>query len=170
MTITLKEFDERIGRLARNACKDDNGLTVWNDWSWFYDSPDGGWPVDPFWADDDYDERSIVIHDDKTENLAVVGVNWHSYDYGDAEGPYMYARILEPAGDDDGDGLRVTCGDDIVRTFRNEEEDACTPPFHAEGRVEADGRDYTLYAAPEDVPTPEEWFGAVLTLLTRNTK
>ncbi|PST47650.1 hypothetical protein COO72_11995 [Bifidobacterium callitrichos] len=169
-TIALKEFNDRIEKLARKTCKDNPDLNVWDDWSWFYDSPDNGWPIDPFWADDDYAERDIVIHDDTTENLAVISVNWYLCDCEGAEGPYVYARILKPANDDDADGFRVTCGDDVVRTFLNEEEDAYTPCFHAAGQTEDADRDYALYVAPDDSPTPEEWFRAVLTLLTQNKK
>lgn len=169
-TIALKEFNDRIEKLARKTCKDNPDLNVWDDWSWFYDSPDNGWPIDPFWADDDYTEQNIVIHDDTTENLAVIGVNWYLRDCEEVEGPYVYARILKPANDDDVNGFRVTCGDDIIRTFRNEEEDAYTPSFQVAEQVEDGDRDYALYLAPDDGPTPEEWFRAVLTLLTRNGK
>ncbi|KAA8816158.1 hypothetical protein CSQ85_12090 [Bifidobacterium rousetti] len=166
-TITLKEFDDCVKKLVKKTCRVNPDLTVWDDWSWFYDNPDNGWPIDPFWADDDYAEQNIVVHDDRTENLAVIGVNWYPHDCEGVEGPYVYARILKPD-DDDVNGMHVTCGDDIVRTFQNEEEDAYTLCFHAAGQAEYDDRDYALYVASEDGPTPEEWFETVLALLVRD--
>lgn len=160
--ITLQDYADRIATLARIEDKDNDDLTVWDE-SWFTD--DSGWLLDPFWADDDDVDRVAVVHDDITDNIAVFGVNWHLMEHEGAEGPYVYARILRPCGEADGDARKIRCGDDITRTFCEEEEDAYTPDFHPHGDGDDDGHDYERYAAGEDCPPADVWFAHAIKLL-----
>lgn len=152
-SLTLKQFVTSLKQLARKACKENTDLTIWDD-SYFYDSPDDGWPIDPFWADDRDTEVFLAINNDKTNKLAIIGVNWY---FGDR--PYIFIGILTPVVDESHDyGSRIVrCGDDVDRSFPNREEDGYSPTFSpVEGYDLDDERDYTLYRQDGDNIAPED--------------
>lgn len=162
--VTLKGYADRIATLARIAAKSDDDLTVWDE-SWFTD--DSGSPIDSFWSDDDDADRVVVVHDDGTDKIVVFGVNWYLMAHENAAGPYVFARILRPWVESDGDVRKIRCGDGITRTFIEEEEDAYTPDFHPHGDKDGDERDYERYAVGDGCPLADVWFARVIELLQR---
>lgn len=164
--VTLKDYTGRIATLARIEDENNDDLTVWNE-SWFTD--DSGRPIDPFWSDSDDVDTVAVVHDDSTDNLVVFGVSWYMMEHEGAEGPYVFARILRPWVESDGDMRKIRCGDDITRTFRMEdEEDAYTDYFTPSKPInEGAEREYGLYEAGEDYPPADVWFARVIELLQR---
>ena len=159
-SLTLKQFVMSLKQCARKACRTNTDLTIWND-SYFYDIPAFGWPIDPFWADGEDTERCLAINNDKTNKLAIIGVNWH---FGD---PYVFTRVLTPV-DDPGDDNSVKCGDDVYRCFSpmGEEEDDYTLTFNrAEGDSDNE-HDYAMYCLQDvDCRTPEDMIEYALELI-----
>lgn len=161
--VTLQDFAARVRRRAKTVCETDDHLNLWDD-SYCYD--DGGWPIDPFWEHIGWDTVAI-IEDDRTNDLAVIGINW-------VEDVYVWALILKPKTPETPEWMtRVDCGDDVTRARdAMGEEDAYTPCFiHRAGLVEEEpgwDRDPADFLADGQCPSPEEWFAGVLGLLTRN--